>query len=277
MDIRDNPEHRAMIRESQLAAGQIAAGATALAKANHACTAYYHQAFFGLSIGMERVCKQILIADYAIRQGGRFPPFSEVKKFGHKLVDLIEACDEVGKRFATERSHPNRPASAIHQAILGVLGEFADGTRYYNLDFLTSSSKKAEDPVAAWWRRVGLPICERHYSARAQVRDAQQAQLLAAMLQDGVMIHHTSETGEHIGDFETFASMAGPTRVVQRYGKMYALQIVRWLQCLTFELAMTSGYEKQIPGLFCFHEPYSIFSGTDADFRTRMTFDVAPG
>lgn len=275
MDIRGNKEHRAMIRESQLAAGQIAAGATALGKANHAATAFYHQAFFGLSIGIERMCKQVLIADYAIRHSGSFPDFKYIKNFGHILKGLIVACDEVGTRFEPDREHAKRPDDDIHKAVTDVLGEFANGTRYYNLDLLTGSSKQAADPVAEWWEKVGRLICARHYSAQAKQRDEANAQMIAAMLTGNAHIHHTSETGEHIGDPLTFARMTGPTKVTQEYGRMYVLQIVRWLYYLTRELAMTGGYTKKIPALFCFHEPYTIFNGSDRDFRKRKTYDAS--
>lgn len=277
MDIPGNPQHRAMIRESQLAAGQIAAGVTALAKANHACTAYYHQAFFGLSIGIERLCKQIFIADYAITNGGSFPTFREVREFGHNLEDLLLACDEIGKRFKPTREHAARPDTDIHRAIATALSSFADGTRYSNLNFLTSHSNNTEDPVSAWWLNVGVPVCKRHYSKRAEMKDALQAMLLGAMIQDHAMFHYTSESGEHIGDFEALATRAGATRVVQKYGKMYVLQIVRWLRSLAEELAMTGGYTKQIPSLFCFHEPYNILIGTDADFLRKKRFDFNAG
>ena len=45
-------EWRALQREAQLAAEQLAAGVTALGRANHAQTGLYSQAFFGLSVGL---------------------------------------------------------------------------------------------------------------------------------------------------------------------------------------------------------------------------------
>ena len=66
-------EWRALQREAQLAAEQIAVGVTALGRANHAQTGLYSQAFFGLSIGMERTGKLIFIANYAIRNNGSLP------------------------------------------------------------------------------------------------------------------------------------------------------------------------------------------------------------
>ena len=61
---------RAVQREAQLAAEQAAHGVTVLGRANHAQTGLYTQAFFGLSIGLERMGKLIFLADHAIRSDG---------------------------------------------------------------------------------------------------------------------------------------------------------------------------------------------------------------
>jgi hypothetical protein len=65
------PEWHALNREAQLAAGQIAIGITALGKANYADKGRYAEAFFGLSIGLERMAKLILIAGHCIENHGR--------------------------------------------------------------------------------------------------------------------------------------------------------------------------------------------------------------
>jgi hypothetical protein len=64
---------RAIQREAQLAAEQLALGTTLLGRANHAYPGLYSQAFFALSIGFERTGKLIFISDYAIGNGGTFP------------------------------------------------------------------------------------------------------------------------------------------------------------------------------------------------------------
>ena len=64
------PEWHALGREAELSAEQIAQGVTALGKANHAQKGIYTQAFFGLSIGLERLAKLILLADHAISNSG---------------------------------------------------------------------------------------------------------------------------------------------------------------------------------------------------------------
>lgn len=277
MSILGSNEHTAMIRESQLGAGQIAAGITALGKANHACTAFYHQAFFGLSIGIERLCKQIIVADHAINNKGVLPKFEDIKNYQHHLHKLVPACDEIGRRFKIEREHAVKPNTEIHDAIIVILAEFAAGTRYSNLNLLTGYQKSTQDPVARWWTEVGVPICDLHYSDEMRQRDEQQAQF-ATMFMDGIAaVVHTDESGDQISDFETFAKKAGPTAVVQRWGRRYVLQIVRWLVSLAYELSHEGGYGRQITALFCFHEPYSMFNLTDSHMLRKKTFSPQQG
>lgn len=48
---------------------------------------------FGLSVGLERLAKLILVADHAVSNGGKMPGQEVVRKYGHKLADLMDAAD----------------------------------------------------------------------------------------------------------------------------------------------------------------------------------------
>ena len=58
------PKWKAVQREAQLASEQIAHGVTVLGRASHAQTGLYAQAFFGISIGLERMGKLIFLANF---------------------------------------------------------------------------------------------------------------------------------------------------------------------------------------------------------------------
>ena len=70
----------------------IGSGATALGRANYADKGEYYNAFFGLSTGIERLTKLILVADHAICSGGKFPSHSNIKNYGHKVACLNKKC-----------------------------------------------------------------------------------------------------------------------------------------------------------------------------------------
>src|SRR4028118_1209472 len=125
----DIPEWHAIGREAALVRSLIGSGVTALGRANYANqSGEYYTAFFGLSIGLERLAKLILVADHAISNGGQMPHQQVVKKFGHKLVDLTNTVDTLlGKhRLSLEFS---RPTDAISTKIIECLDAFADAGR----------------------------------------------------------------------------------------------------------------------------------------------------
>jgi len=96
---------RAVQREAQLAAEQAAHGITVLGRANHAQTGYYTQAFFALTIGLERMGKLIFLADHAIRSVGSFPNDRDLRKFGHDLKPLLSKCEEISADLDQKRDY----------------------------------------------------------------------------------------------------------------------------------------------------------------------------
>jgi hypothetical protein len=81
----DIPKWHALGREAALVRHLVGSGASALGKANYADQmGEYYTAFFGLSIGLERLSKLILVADFAITNDGKMP---EKKKYVN--LDII--------------------------------------------------------------------------------------------------------------------------------------------------------------------------------------------
>ena len=71
---REIPEWHAISRECALVRHLIGSGVTALGQANYADKrGEYYTAFFGLSVGLERLAKLILVADYAITKAAECP------------------------------------------------------------------------------------------------------------------------------------------------------------------------------------------------------------
>src|SRR5215469_16770112 len=83
------PEWHTIGREAELAVAQTGSGITALGRADHLHKGYYTQAFFGLSIGLERIAKLIIISDYAITNSGKFPSNDILRNVGHDIATLL--------------------------------------------------------------------------------------------------------------------------------------------------------------------------------------------
>lgn len=156
----DIPEWHALGRESALVRHLIGSGATALGKANYADQiGEYYTAFFGLSVGLERLAKLTLVADYAIASNGRMPEEKKVRMFGHKLLDLADEVEAVANKRKLNLNYV-RPTSNISKRILECLDAFADARRgrYANFASLDEPNLSSEEPTPCVRVVVASPI-----------------------------------------------------------------------------------------------------------------------
>jgi hypothetical protein len=116
-----NEVWQALANEAGSAAEHLGLGATSLGRANYAQKAYYTQSFFALSVGLERACKLILVVDHAIAKG-KFPTNQEVRRYGHNLLDLMNAADKVASRLQVS-DEERMPRSDIHDGVIGTLSD----------------------------------------------------------------------------------------------------------------------------------------------------------
>ena len=115
-------EEKLLLIEGSLTAYSLAEGLDCLRKANIYEKGMYYQAFFSLSIGIERLLKLIIIYDYRANNNGAFPENKEIKEKGHNL----------------------------YNSIINFLSDFARTTRYYNLDVLTGEESQKLNPLGEW-------------------------------------------------------------------------------------------------------------------------------
>jgi hypothetical protein len=273
-DVTLDAQWQAVGREAQLAAEQAAHGVTVLGRANHAQTGLYTQAFFGLSIGLERMGKLIFLADHAIRSDGAFPTDQDLRTIGHDLASLLATCEAIGAGLHQNRDYMARPSDAIHRGIEEVLSLFATKLRYYNLNHVAGAAQGQQDPVALWWEKVATSICDRHYSQRQREKDKADAVAIETIVGDITFVIHSTETGEPIQDVHTLFTRSMATRVVQKYGRLYTLQIVRWLASMMFDLSYWGAYEYRIEPLLGLDEPFTIFLNKDYYLRDRKTWSI---
>jgi hypothetical protein len=270
------PQWKAVQREAQLAAAQVAQGITVLGHANHAQSGLYAQAFFGISIGLERLGKLIFVADFAVGNNGRFPTDEDLRKIGHDVSSLLAKCEEIGQKLNAARQYAARPTDAIHMGIAETLSLFATKLRYYNLNYLAGSSGAQQDPIALWWEKVAKPICARHYSERQRQEDDRTGAMFELVMGGHSAVIHTSEEGAGINSLYSYASRRQMTSVVQKYGRFYTLQIVRWLASIVGELSFRGAYELRIEALLGLNEPFSVFCAEDSVLRNRKAWSSYP-
>ena len=222
--------------------------------------------------------KLIVIADHAIGHRGAFPDNNFLKKgISHDLGRLLDRCEVVYGARGSTSEYRKRPNDGVHQGIIRTLSEFGTLTRYYNLDLLAGGkAAKLPEPVGAWWKRVGGPILSQHYTARQREKDNATADGLAEMFGARVIVRHHSETGESMNDVATLVRRAGATRVIQTYGRLYVLQIVRWLSYAISDLAQEAAYTHKFEPFLGLDEPFKVFLNDDRCFRRRKSWSIYP-
>jgi hypothetical protein len=221
----------AIRREAALVRHLVGSGVTALGRASYGDKfGEYYTAFFGLSVGLERLSKLALVADHAISHNGRMPEEGVVSRFGHKLIDLMDAVDAVAQEHKLTLEY-TRPPATISVKIIECLDAFADARRgrYANFAALGNPKVGQEEPIRKWWGDVAELILQEHYFGKpAQERAEAAAKVVDAMLSPAGVLYF-NETGGAMQDVLSSSIRTQQTAIVQEYGRYYALTVVRWL------------------------------------------------
>ena len=144
-----DPKFVLLQQEAYLAHGSLSAGFTALRNATFPNKANFYLGFFNTSIAFERIMKLIIITDHMLQNSFQPPNKVVLKRYGHDLVSLYGSCVSVATRMNI--SNVSVPASdSIENKILVFLSNFADGSRYHNLDSISSITNNRNDPLALW-------------------------------------------------------------------------------------------------------------------------------
>lgn len=272
------PEWKALHREASLVSQILGSGATALGRASYGSGfGEYYTAFFGLSIGIERLAKLILVADYALENNGALPGQSVVREYGHKLKELIAQVDVIAGKRGISVPYIG-PDHSICAAVVNCLDAFSDASRgrYANFEAIGNPSfNPANEPVNKWWTEVVEPILDMHYRGRrAEDGVKQRAAIIDAMIGDFTSVLHTDETGTVMSDLATASERTGQTKWAQKYGRFYTLSVVRWLAHIFDEMTHTAGYEPGLDSLFGHYEFFQTYTVDDDFLLTRKVWPL---
>ena len=274
-----NDNCRALGREAALAAEHLAIGVTALGRANYAQEAYYGQAFFALTVGLERSAKLAFVVDYALDNAGKFPPSEELtpkKGFGHDIKRLLDRLDDIAERRGLSGTKHRLPRSEIHDAMIDILSDFArNGTRYYNLEFVTGTPSAASkvDPLRQWWDRVVTPILRIHYKTNIRRRHEANAEFIERAFQGHARVRHESETGHAINSVYEASRRTGATGFAAPYVRVYVMQIIRFLATLLSELGFVA-QKQQLEDVPYLADYFAIFQNDDKYFKRKKTWSI---
>lgn len=115
----------------------------------------FYSAFFNYAIGLERLLKVLLMLDQW-HDERKFPDNKQLKKyggdFGHNLAILHQSVCPLFPKYKLEWKI-NWELDAINKDFLVFLADFANGSRYFNLDQLAGfTNKHGENPIYRWQR-----------------------------------------------------------------------------------------------------------------------------
>ncbi len=277
VDPRDNPQWHSIGREANLACQLIGSGATALGRANYADNkGEYYSAFFGLSVGLERLVKLIVVADFAISNKGQMPTTDELRKFGHKLCELIIKADTLAKKHRLNLTF-RRPKTEISKQIVKCLDEFADAGkgRYANFEDLCGSKSGSNEPIRQWWSEVAeLILKENYFGKRIEKRIVAEAKIVDASLSQNSTVLYFNENGDAIQDILSSSIRTGQTNIVQKYGRYHALTVVRWLVYVFSELSKIAYNKHNIRAFSGAGDYFQTYRVNDDFLKTRKVWPL---
>lgn len=262
---------KALNKEAQFTKEMLGAGATQIRNANYATKGIYFQAFTSLSTGLERIGKLCLMLDHYIDNGGKFPDFGYMKKnIGHNIALIYNKTTAVVAKRSLSLEFLHNLDDTIHQNILMILTDFAEGDRYSNINLLVGS-KRTSDPIAAWFEHVDKPLYETRITSKKKLSIENNARAVSRLMGDIALVRHTSETGTEITSVEEASFRTGLQEAVSPYRQLYVLQIIRyWVEVLSSLQNEAMHISNDIP---FFSEVFALFYNEDSYIRTRKTWD----
>lgn len=221
-------------RECALAAMSIGQGLTMIRKYDFVKHAYGNQAFFMLSVGLERLLKIIIIYNHRRTNQNTFPNNAELKKAGHDIKGLynkaIIIADEIGKP-ELYRAIKEDPISDL---IIECITDFANKARYYNLDMLTDHQNFSDEPLRAWNKKINKIIVERHY--RHNEKKANAINAITKAVGDYFLVSFDDEEGKEINNLHDFYLEGMTAEIKRKYSMFYIYCIVRFFCNLLWHL-----------------------------------------
>ncbi|NGQ96597.1 hypothetical protein G3578_15650 [Brevibacillus sp. SYP-B805] len=175
--MKNSDQTALLINEGYLASTSLNHGLTSLRKASLQFKGEYYQAFFQLSIGLERLMKLIILQEH-MGKYKKFPDNKSLRVFGHNLIQLYERIMELTNEYNIEISSIDN----ISVKILKLLSEFAVSSRYYNLDNLTGK-KQGYNPLGQW-RIIQNQITLKYFSNKKKKTVTKKSQIFYQILDD---------------------------------------------------------------------------------------------
>lgn len=253
-----NQAEKLLLIEGSLSAYALANGLDCLRKANVYEKGMYYQAFFSLSIGMERLLKLIIIYDYRIKNSGKFPDNKEIKQKGHDLYEMISALE------------PQLLENEIYKNVIEFLSEFAKNTRYYNLDVLTGKETQNLNPIEQW-NNIEKMILKQY---NVKIKETQNKKEMVNRINEVSDILFLDMNSNLVNDASYIVDEIEKRNIIQGYDVLVFYKIIRSLVNILTEYELKNN-------MFPYLREYFIYfraDYTDGEIRRKKNWrNIANG
>jgi len=217
---------RLLLKEASLSSMNLGVGLTFLRKYNFAQLGFIYQAFFSLSIGIERLIKLIILYEYLCLHND-YPPNNFLKSKGHDINLLFIEAKSLSKKYSASKFFDKLDESLIYANILTNLSDFAKTNRYFALDKL-SGIDNSEDPVARWDREINSIIIDLHFNPNTE-NNRNMMMLSGIFNEKNASFKHHDEQDRVISKSQDYFFQSITSVTKQKYSMYYCFCIIKAL------------------------------------------------
>lgn len=202
-------KERLLANEAALTSSLLGNGLNALRKADLYNKGLYYQAFFSISIGIERLLKIIVITQFRCEHNGEFPTDINLREFGHDIIKLYE--------YTGIKLDKN----SIYYNIISFLNDFAKKSRYYNIDSMMNKNIRYDDPLNEWYT-ISQAIVE-PLKKKKSICNKQE---LAELIDSVSLIRFHDLNGNEINNAVELLDDLEKRDIIQSYSVQYLFEII---------------------------------------------------
>jgi hypothetical protein len=220
-------------QEGFLISSCLGSGLTDLRSAHVHNKGAFYSSLFNLSIGIERLLKALVIIEHMATNNLSVPTKKQLKSYGHNIEELYDQCVTIAD--ARGVAVPARNSlNPIQKEIISLLSDFAQTTRYHNLDALTPSHV-GRDPLDHWGQIV-TAILEKDVPKSQKEKILSQSNLVASAIDDitVTIMHGLDKTPLST---EEALALPGLHDQAAKYAVLQVVEMLAPLRELTSELS----------------------------------------